>query len=55
MGEAGGVSEFLYYESKFKTKTKNFFGRGVEGGGGGGGGRVVSEFFSQSRNLKNKK
>ena len=42
---------FFIMNPNLKQKKKNFFGRGVEGGGGG----VVSEFFSQSRNLKNKK
>ena len=44
--EGDGVSDFFYYESKFK---KNFLGRG------GGGGARVSDFFTLNPNLKNKK
>ena len=43
------VSDFFYYESKFKIK-KNvffFFFFFLGGGGGGGGGPRVSEFLLQ--------
>ena len=40
VGEGAGVSEFVYYESKFKIK-KIFFG------GGRGWGIKVSDFFSR--------
>ena len=45
-GRAGGVSDFFYYESKFKIKKYVFFFWGGEGRGGGigVGGAGVSEF-----------
>ena len=44
-----GVSEFFYYESKFKIKNKKKI---VGGGGGGGGGAGVIDFFTMNPNLK---
>ena len=46
---------FFIMNPNLKQKQKIFLAGEWRGGGGGGGGRVVSEFFSQSRNLKNKK
>ena len=37
-GWGAGVSEFIYYESKFKIKKKIFFWGGGAGGRGEGGG-----------------
>ena len=59
-----GISDFLYYESKFKIYIKKniffffFFFLGAGGGGGGGrrdGGRDgarVRDFFTKNSNLK---
>ena len=45
-GVGGGVSDFFYYESKFKIKRKKNFG-GVWGGGGGKRGARLSKFILQ--------
>ena len=59
VGGRAGVTEFFYYESKFKIKIKKniFFGGGVWGGRGRvgeRGGAIVSEFFyTESKSKKN--
>ena len=45
--EGDGVSDFFYYESKFKIIFWGFWG-----GGGGGGARVSDFFYTESESEK---